>query len=48
MLLSNQGRMTSCAKLNSQQDIKLKIAIQVSKMYLLLRVFSTTTTASEN
>ena len=33
-LLSNQGRMTPCPKLNSQTDIKLKIAIQVPKTYI--------------
>ena len=33
MLLNNQGRMTSCVKLNGQPDIKLKIAIQIPKMY---------------
>ena len=48
MLLNNQGRTTSCAKLNGQLDIKLKIGIQVPKMYPLFYVLSTTTTASEN
>ena len=47
MLLSRQGRMKSCAKLNYQPNIKLKIAIQVPKMYPLFRVLSATTTAFE-
>ena len=49
-MLSNQGHMTFCAKLSGLPDIKLKIAIQVSKMYIyaLLRVLSTTTRSSEN
>ena len=47
MLLSNQGGMTSCAKLNGKPNLKHKIAIQIPKMYLLFRVLSTTTTASE-
>ena len=34
MLLSNQGRITSCPKLSSQTDIKLKITIQVPKTYI--------------
>ena len=31
MLLSNQGRMASCGKLNGKPDIKPKIAIHVPK-----------------
>ena len=34
MVLSNQGHMTSCAKLSGQLDIKLNIAIQVPKTYI--------------
>ena len=48
MLLSNQGRITSCTKLNGQPDIKRKIVIQLPKMYLFFRVLSTTTTTFEN
>ena len=48
ILLSNYGRKTSCAKLNRQLDTKPKIAIQVTEMYPLFRILSTTTTASEN
>ena len=31
MLLSNQGRMAPCGKLNGKADIKFKIAIHVPK-----------------
>ena len=31
MLLSNQGRMAPCGKLNGKPDIKFKIAIHVPK-----------------
>ena len=48
MLLNNKRRMTSCAMLNSNLDIKLKIAIQTPKIYPLFRVLSTTFMASEN
>ena len=49
-MLSNQGHTKSCAKLSSLQDIKLKIASQVPKtyIYLICRVLSTTTAASQN
>ena len=49
-MLSNQGHMAPCAKLSSLPDIKLRIAIQVPKMYRkpLFRVLSTTSTAPEN
>ena len=48
ILPSNQGRITSCAKSNGQPDIKLKIVVQVPKMYPLFCVLSTTATASQN
>ena len=50
MLQSNQGRMTSCAKLSDQPDTKLMTAIQAPKTYIypLFCVLSTITAASEN
>ena len=33
-MLNNQEHMTPCAKLSDLPDIKLKIAIQVSKTYI--------------
>ena len=50
MLLSNRERMTSCAMLSDQLDIKLNKAIQVPKTYKsrLFRVLSTTSKPFEN
>ena len=50
MLLSNRGRMTPCAMLSVQLDIKLNKAIQVPKTckYPLFRVLSTTSKPFEN
>ena len=49
-MLSNQGHIKSCAKLNDLLDIQIKIAIRVPKTYMhpLFYILSTTTTASEN
>ena len=49
-MLNNQGTYDVLRKVKRLPDIKLKIAIQVPKMYiyLLFRVLSTNTTASEN
>ena len=43
-ILSNQGHMTSCAKLSGLICVKLKIGIQVIKTYIypLFRLLSTT------
>ena len=46
MPLNNKGRITSCAKLNCQPDIELKIAN--TKLNPRVCVLSATTTASEN
>ena len=42
MLVSNQGCMMSCPKLNGKPNIKPKIASHSPKMYPFFRVLSTT------